>query len=181
MDIIKTYMKSIILLLSIAIFIACKAKKENNFEQQLKLSFLTRLEKADSSVILDSFLLVKADTLFIKTGMAFDDSMYVFEYRRVQAQYNNASRENRQDSLDYYKGELDYMTKQITQLEQHIRQADSTHGLGILFICRYQIRLGDKTQKDWIFYPIAKDGSIIRPDLIDDRITLSVKNLKKGI
>jgi hypothetical protein len=166
-------------LLSLLVIASCHSVDEKTIQQQIKINFISRLEKADSAVILDSFSIVKIDTISAKLGRIIEDSVYRQEYHRVGVQFDRASKDQKKDSMNFYQDELNYMAKQIEPLEKSIPLSDSTKGYGFLISCVYQIRINDKTRKDRVFYFFDKDMNIVRPDMLDMWIQGGVRRLKK--
>jgi hypothetical protein len=161
-------------LITIATFIyilisSCNTKTAS-LPDQLKVNFLLRVNKIDSTVHLDSFRIVRADSVDQRLERIIDDSIYVREFTYVQRQLVNAIKENKADSIGFYKGEVDYMTPQVDSLTKVISKADTTNKLGLVAICSFQLSKNGATQQGMAYYFLDKNYKVWDSELIDTSI-----------
>jgi hypothetical protein len=168
--------KGIILAVIISLFIGCNSSPD--LTSQLKTNFASHLSKVDSAVILDSFRLIRVDTIVEKLGKIIDDTIYKREYSRVQEQFDSASKHQNKDSIAFLQYELNYMSGQIDSLTHTIKTADTIHKFGFLISCFYQIRKNDKNKADTIYYFFDKQSNILNPDMIDSFIRRADKFIR---
>ena len=105
-------MKKILIasLISCLGIIACKTKTTTTtFANQLQKNFQSRLWKTDSSLMLDSFSILRIDTANQRLIDKVQDTTYKLTLYNVQAQLANAKAGNKTDSMAFYQEELDYM------------------------------------------------------------------------
>ena len=76
--------KLLVAILSVWLIISCTHQK--NLSEQLNDSFADHLKKIDSLTTMDSVHLLWNTTVTEKLGRIFDDTAYLREFMRVQAQ-----------------------------------------------------------------------------------------------
>ena len=161
-------------LLAIAIFtyvlISSCTTKTASLPDQLKVNFLLRVNKIDSTVHLDSFRVVRADTIDQRMVRIFDDTIYLREFTYVQAQLANAIKARKIDSIGFYQGEVDYMTPQVDSLTNVISKADTTKKLGIVASCSFQLSKNAVTRQGMVYYFLDKSYKIWDSEFIDTAI-----------
>ncbi len=163
--------------LAYLLFLSCKSKPVN-LSDQLKTNLITRLEKIDSTVLLDSFRILRIDTIDKRLERVIDDSIYMREFARVQGQYINALAKGvRPDSIEYYKGEADYMVTQMDSLKREISQADTTKKLGLAIVCKTQVSRHGGGQELILYYFLDFSGKIWDSELVDSSIATASRRL----
>jgi hypothetical protein len=90
-------------ILTLWFVISCKHQK--NLSEQLNDSFADHLKNLDSLTTMDSVHLLWNTTVTEKLGRIFDDTAYLREFMRVQAQLLRAQQKNDKDSIEYYQYE----------------------------------------------------------------------------
>lgn len=169
--------KAVIFCVLSAIF-ASYCKNPPDLSHQLKDNFSDRLHKIDSSIILVDFNILRIDTIYEKQINIFDDSMYRMELRRVQTQFDDATKAKKMDSIEFYNGEVEYMKTQLDSYRRSIITADIRKPQGVLTICQYQISRGDKIRRDTVLYIFDNNMRIIFPDGIDSTIQRSYRQIR---
>ena len=96
-------MKRILWIIFLPGLIFCCSSKPKSLSDQLKTNFLSRLNKVDSTIVLDSFNVIKVDTMDQKMERIIDDTIYKRELVRVQAQLTNAIKEKKEDSIGFIR------------------------------------------------------------------------------
>jgi len=152
------------------LFFSCKPKPKN-LSEQLKDNFSARLRKADSTLVLDSFIILGIDTVNRRMERIIDDSLYMREFVRVKAQLNNAIQEARRDSIEFYQGEVNYMLTQVDSLTREISKADTTQQLGWLAICKIQLGKINKKQDGMLYIFLDRTMTIRNSEMIDSTIS----------
>src|SRR6516225_1083523 len=90
------------------LILSCKTKHKN-LSDQVKINLTSHINKIDSTLVLDSFQVIRIDTINRRMERMIDDTLYTLEFRRVQTQLENAKKGTRQDSIAFYQGEVNYM------------------------------------------------------------------------
>ncbi|HEV3250949.1 MAG TPA: hypothetical protein VGZ71_08355 [Puia sp.] len=160
------------------IFFCCKSVRSDKLSPSLKLILLSHMGKIDSSLVLDSFKVIKLDTIYEKQGRGLDLFFYKREFNRIQDQLNSAIAGEKTDSIPFYKYEINYMSWEIDSLETLIAKSDTTHGLGILIHSLYKIRKGNLSLTDTMYYFLDNKMKIANPWMIDSIISRSLVRLK---
>jgi hypothetical protein len=172
-------MKKIVTIVTLVyVLISSCTVQPGSLSDQLKISFLLHLEKIDSAAHLDSFGLIRKDTIDQRMERAIDDTFYIREFTRVQAQLANAIKEKKVDSIEFYQGEVDYMTPQVDSLTKIISKADTTRKLGLVAICSFQISKNHSSQQGMVFYFLDRDMKVMDSDFIDSAIAAPARKLK---
>lgn len=144
---------------------------------QLKNNLLYHLKKIDTTIVLDTFRVLRTDKLVEKLGRIIDDTIYNRELYRVQVQLANAIRYQKHDSIEFYQGEVNYMLPQIDSLTKSIAQADTTKKFGLLVSCWFQISKNNTKNSGLVFYFLDQEMTIRNSDMIDSTISLLSQNL----
>jgi len=165
-----------IVILIHVLFLSCN-QKPPNVSIQLKNNFLSHLERMDSTLVLDSFRLIGIDSIDQKLERIIDDTIYAREFSRVQAQFANAIKEKKEDSIEFYRGEIGYMTPQLDSLTKVISKADTSKKLGIVVTCKVQLSKHNRSV-DWIiYYFLDKSMKIWNSEMIDSSIVVISRKL----
>ena len=160
--------------LSYFILFSCKSKTPN-LPEQLKTNYVSHLKKIDSTIVLDSFVLGRVDTINQRMERIIDDTIYTREFTRVQNQLTNAVKEKREDSIDFYQGEVNYMLTQFDSLKKEIVIANTTKKLGLLAVCKVYITKHNKNQVGEVYYFLDWNGTVWNSDMIDSSISFPNK------
>ncbi len=151
--------------------------KTASLPDQLKVNFLLRVNKIDSTVHLDTFRIVRADSIDQRLERIIDDSIYMREFTYVQAQLANAIKARKIDSVGFYQGEVDYMTPQVDSLTNVISKADTSRKLGIVATCSFQLSKNGATQQGTAYYFLDKSYKVWDSELIDTAIATVARRL----
>ena len=156
--------------ISFVLFFSCKTKP-NSLAEQLKTDFSSHLKKIDSTVVLDSFIVIRIDTITRRMERTIDDSIYMREFIRVKTQLNNAINEAKKDSIGFYQEEVNYMLTQVDSLNKEISKADTTNKLGLVATCRIQIGKTNRKQEAILYYFLDRSMTIRNSEMIDSTIS----------
>jgi hypothetical protein len=157
--------------------IASCNSKSAGLPDQLRVNFLLRVNKIDSTVHLDSFRIVRVDSIDQRLERIIDDTIYVREFTYVQAQLANAIKARKIDSVGFYQGEVDYMTMQVDSLTDVISKADTTKKLGIVASCNFQLSKNGSRQQGMAYYFLDKSYKVWDSELIDTAIATVARRL----
>ena len=152
------------------ICISCKSKPVP-LSDQLKANFLTHLQKIDSTLVLDSFRILRIDTANERLFSWGEDTLYKIVLARVRSQMANATINKKTDSMAFYQYELDYMERRSDTLTQAISQSDTIRKYGILAICQVQVSKGELKKTDKVYYFLDLNGTIRNGERIDSSIS----------
>jgi hypothetical protein len=152
------------------LFGQCKSKPVN-LSDQLKANLLTHFHKVDSTLVLDSFAIVKLDTANQRLFSAVDDTLYKIVLARVRSQMANATKNNNTDSMAIYQYELDYMIPTSDSLTKEISKSDTTKKYGVIVTCQIQVSKDKAIKTDKIYYFLGRDMKIWNGEWIDSAIS----------
>jgi hypothetical protein len=164
-------------ILSYFLLFSCKSKSPS-LTEQLKTNFISHLKKMDSTIVLDSFRVIRIDSIDQRHERTMDDSFYIREFTRVQAQLTNAIKEKKADSIGFYQDEVDYMRTQADSLNKEISKADTTRKLGLVALCKIQLSKHNRSQEGTIRYFLGMNMTIWNSEMIDSAIETTVRKLK---
>ena len=168
--------KAAVFMLILAIITGCK--NSPGLSDQLRENLSSRLHKIDSTVVIDSFKIIKIDTLTVRLDKILEDSDDTRLLRSVQQQLEDALTRHNKDSIDYFRNEVSYISSQIDTITKSIKSADTTRKNGIRTTCYYQIGKSGKTTGGTIFYFIDKSGRITNTEMLDSMVTRACRRLK---
>ncbi|HZZ75972.1 MAG TPA: hypothetical protein VFE04_08605 [Puia sp.] len=157
---------SLLLLFVTLLFAYCKSKP--SFTEQVKQDFSNRVLKIDSSVRVDSFQLVRMDSLTVKIGQIVYDSIFAREEARLEAELSTMKL-NKADT-NYKQEEINYMKKELDSIENLIVNADTVKKYGVLGIYHYSISKNGQSKSGRIYYFISNNGNVLNPDMISDSL-----------
>ena len=152
----------------------CSSKP--SYTEQVRKDFSSRVLKIDSSVRVDSFQLVRMDSLTEQIGQIVYDSLYAREEARLEMELN-AAKKNGADT-SYKLEEIRYMKKELDSIENLIVHADTVRKYGVLSLYSYTISNKDRSKSGRVYYFISNDGDILNPNMITDSLKLVVSELK---
>lgn len=160
-----------------ALLLCCGCHHPRTLPESLTNIFSDRLRLIDSAAALDSLHVQWRIPVTEKLGRTFDDSIYVREYTRVEAQLAAAFALGNKDSIEFYEYEIHYMEQEIDSIGRSIGQGDTTHRFGSLVGCTYYISGKMKKLMDSTVVFIDTTGTIRYTGFIDSALRRSVKLL----
>jgi len=156
------------------VLVHCKGKP--SFTEQVRQDFTNRVFKIDSSVRVDSFQLIRMDSLTEKFGQIVYDTMYAREEARLESELSIAKM-NRTDT-GYVQEEINYMQKELDSIGNLIIKADTVKKYGVLAQYRYTISKSEKSKTNGVYYFISNSGNVLNPDMISDSLKTTIGQLK---
>ena len=129
----------------------------------------------EAGLRLDSFQLLRMDSLTEKIGQIVYDSMYSREEQRLETELSSA-RINKGDT-SYIQEEIAYMKKELDSIGNLILHADTAKKYGVLALYSYIISKNDKPANGRAWYFISNEGAVLNPDMIMDSVKLVVAQL----
>jgi hypothetical protein len=172
--------KKIIIIIGLLPLVYCCRQSNPNekISPSLRVIFSDHLSRIDSGLVLDSFRMVKLDTISEKQGRGIELFFYKMEFDRVQNQLNMAIAGKKTDSVPFYKYEINYISGVMDSMSNLISKADTTHGIIFLARCLFQIRKGNRSRADTAYYFFDKSMRIVNPNIIDSAISRAYVKLK---
>ncbi|HEY2349957.1 MAG TPA: hypothetical protein VGH64_13125 [Puia sp.] len=167
--------KKLALYVSIIILLACCTSKPS-FNEQLRKDFSNRVSKIDSSVRVDSFQLVRMDSLTEKIGQIVYDSIYAREEARLEDELN-VMKQSKGDT-SYKVEEINYMKKELDSIENLIVNADTAKKYGVIGMYDYTISKNAQSKSGRVYYFISNNGNVLNPGMISDSLKTVVVQLK---
>ena len=156
------------------IFAHCKSKP--SFTEQVRQDFTNRVLKIDSSIRVDSFQLIRMDSLTEKIGQIVYDSMYMREATRLQTEFI-AAKQNQAADTGYRQDEINFMKKEMDSIENLIAKADTGKKYGVLAQYFYTVSKNKKSRTSKVYYFINKNGNVLNPEMISDSVKVIVGQL----
>ena len=163
--------KLIIMMALLPVLIFCCKSKPKSLTDQLKSNFLSHLNKMDSSLVLDSFEIIKTDTMNQRLFSVIDDTIYRRILARVQSQMESARKKNLADSMAFYQEELDYMIPASDSLTKVISYSDTTKKYGIIATCKVQVTKKSVSKTEKFYYFLSRNSTVVNSEMIDSAIT----------
>jgi hypothetical protein len=157
------------------ILVYCKDKP--SFSEQVRKDFSNRVLKLDSSIRIDSFQLVRIDSLTEQIGQIVYDSIYAREEARLESEFIVAKRNPAADTI-YLQEEINYMKKELDSIENLIAKADTVKKYGVLAQYEYAISKDGKSKTGVVYYFISNKGNVLNPDMISDSLKVIAGQLK---
>ncbi len=165
----------LIFVLLVLVLLHCRNKP--SFTEQVRQDFSNRVLKIDSSIRVDSFQLIRMDSLTEKIGQIIYDSLYAREEARLETQLVAAKRNPAADT-GYVEEEINYMKKELDSIENLITKADTVKKYGVVAYYAYTISKNEKSKTSGVYYFISNDGNVLNPDMISDSVKLIAGQLK---
>jgi hypothetical protein len=153
----------------------CKSKP--SFTDQVRQDFSNRVLKIDSSIRVDSFQLIRMDSLTEMIGQIIYDSMYAREEARLETEFMAAKRNPAADTA-YLQEEINYMKKELDSIENLIQKADTVKKYGNIASYTYTISKNEKSKTGRVYYFISNNGNVLNPDMIADSLKVVAGQLK---
>ena len=166
----------LVALLAFVLLFSCVSKPKD-LSEQLKAHLLTRMEIIDSTLALDSFIVLRTDTITRRIVRIIDDSIYMREFVRVKTQLSNAMKQSRKDSIDFYQDEVNYMLTQVDSLNKAVSEADTTMKLGLVSSYKIQLSKGNAKQEGIVYYFLDRSMMVRDTEMIDSTIAQMSRNL----
>ncbi|HWY34628.1 MAG TPA: hypothetical protein VNX68_08275 [Nitrosopumilaceae archaeon] len=163
-------------ILSYVLLFSCKSKSPS-LSDQLKTIFFLRLKKNDSTIVLDSFRVIRIDSIDKKHQLIIDDTIYMREFTRVQRQMTNVVSEKKADSIGFYQDELNYMRAHLDSMNKEISKADTTVIIGLLATCKIQVSKHNRIAERTTRYYLDMGMNIWNSPMIDSTIAVLVRKL----
>ena len=157
------------------ILVYCKSKP--SFTEQVRQDFSNRVLKIDSSIRVDSFQLIRMDSLTEMIGQIIYDSIYAREKARLETEFTAARRNPAADTA-YLLEEINYMKKELDSIENLITKADTVKKYGILAQYFYTISKNEKSKAGRIYYFISNNGNVLNQDMITDSLKVITGQLR---
>jgi hypothetical protein len=157
------------------ILVYCKSKP--SFTEQVRQDFTNRVLKIDSSIRVDSFQLIRMDSLTEMIGQIIYDSMYAREETRLETEWMT-KKQNQSADTGYIQEEINYMKKELDSIKNLITKADTVKKYGVLAQYFYSISKNEKSKAGRVYYFISNNGYVLNPDMIVDSVKVSAAQLK---
>lgn len=167
--------KILIFVLLTLVLLECRTKP--SFTEQVRQDFSNRFLKIDSSIRVDSFQLIRMDSLTEKLGQIIYDSLYAREEAGLEMELAAVKRNPAADT-GYVKEEINFMKKELDSIENLIIKADTVKKYGILARYTYTVSKNEKSKTGVVYYFINNDGNVLNPDVISDSVKMIAGQLK---
>jgi hypothetical protein len=167
--------KLLVAIFAILTIISCKHQK--NLSEQLNDNFANHLKNINSLVTLDSVHILWNTTVTEKLGRIIDDTVYLRELMRIQAQLLRAQQKNERDSIEFYQYEKNNLEKGIDLVTKSIAQSDTTHRYGYLIGCAYYLSKNQKTIRDSTIVFIDSTSILRYTEFMDSAISRTIRRL----
>jgi hypothetical protein len=167
--------KQLLLFVFVTLLLAyCSSKP--SFNEQVRQDFSNRVLKIDSSIRVDSFQLVRMDSLTEKIGQIIYDSIFTSEAARLETEL--MAKRNQGADTSYVQEEINYMKKELDSIENLIAKADTVKKYGILALYAYTVSKNEKSKTSGVYYFISNNGNVLNPDMISDSVKVIAGQLK---
>lgn len=161
----------------LSLFVSCENNETGSLTSQLALNFADHMKRIDSSLLLDSFKLIRTDTFFEKQGRMLDVFIYQREQDKIKRQLQNAINLELADSAAFYAYENNFITGEIDSLSKLVPGADTTRAFGIAIHCVYWVRKNIRNRRDSALYFFDNNMKLLDPERIDSDISWSSRHL----
>ncbi len=132
----------------------CKPIEEKNLLPELRPNFLELLNRRDSSLTLDSFYFIRTDTFNEKKALIHQRFSFLHIMNKINGQIERMSKQkdsfhsapsaNDLETLEYFKGEKEYVGKEIDSITTLIVHADSIAPVGYQAFFKVTVSKKDK-------------------------------------
>ena len=160
---------------ALSLLISCKQQKK--LPEQLHESFANHVKKMDSSAVLDSIHILWNTSVTERLSRIIDDTVYLRESMRIQAQLLRAKQKNDKDSIEIYRYEINNLQKGIDSMTKSIAQGDTTRHYGNLMGCAYYITKNQKTSIDTTIVFIDSTYTLRYTEFMDSAIRRTIKKM----
>src|SRR5579864_6959893 len=168
--------RRVLIFVLLPLVLVCCTNKPS-FTEQVRQDFSNRVLKIDSSIRVDSFQLIRMDSLTEKIGQIVYDSMYAREAARLETEFITEKRNQAADT-SYVQEEINYMKKELHSIENLIARADTVKKYGIIAQYIYTISKNEKSKTGRVYYFINNNGSVLNPDMISDSVKVIAGQIK---
>ena len=148
-----------------------------SFNEQVQKDFSNRVQKIDSAIRVDSFRLIRRDSLTEMVGQIVFDSLYAREEARLEAELGIA-RQHQSGDTSYRQEEINYMKKELDSIQHLIAKADTVKKYGVIAQYFYTISKNDKSATGGVYYFISNKGNVLNPDMIMDSLKVVAGQLR---
>ena len=169
-------MKRIIFIFVLLTLVLLHCRNKPSFTEHVRQDFTNRVLKIDSSIRVDSFQLIRMDSLTEMIGQIIYDSIYAREESRLELELSIAKM-NRADT-GYVQEEINYMKKELDSISHLITKADTVKKYGVVLQYSYTISKNDKSKTGGVYYFISNNGNVLNPDMIVDSLKVIAGKLK---
>jgi len=167
--------ETLVIFVMVTMFAWCTNKP--SFTEQVRQDFTNRVQKIDSSIRVDSFQLIRMDSLTEMIGQIVYDSIYAREEARLEAEFI-AAKQNPAADTSYRQEEINYMKKELDSIEHLIAKADTVKKYGVLAQYSYAVSKNEKSKTGRVYYFISNNGNVLNPDMITDSVKVIVGKLE---
>ncbi len=148
-----------------------------SFTEQVRKDFSNRVMKIDSSIRVDSFRLIRMDSLTEMIGQIIYDSLYAREEARLKAELGIAKQHQSGDT-SYRQEEINYMKKELDSIQNLIAKADTVKKYGVVARYFYTISKNDKSRTGGVYYFISNNGNVLNAEMIMDSVKVVAGQLR---
>jgi hypothetical protein len=166
--------RALVIFCMATLFAWCRNKQ--SFTEQVRQDFTNRVMKIDSSVRIDSFQLIRMDSLTEQIGQIVYDSIYAREDARLESELSTAKMNGADTS--YVQEEINYMKKELDSIGNLIINADTVKKYGVVAQYVYTISKNEKLKTGGVYYFVSNNGNVLNPDMIGDSVKVIVGQLK---
>ena len=159
----------------VTLFAWCTNKP--SFTEQVRKDFTNRVLKIDSSIRVDSFQLVRMDSLTEMIGQIVYDSIYAQRGSKTGSGIHSA-KQNRRLIRVTVQEEINYMKKELDSIENLITKADTVKKYGVLAQYSYTISKNEKSKTGSVYYFISNNGNVLNQDMITDSVKMIAGRLR---
>jgi hypothetical protein len=144
-----------------------------SLSDQLRTNFSYHVKKIDSAIVVDTFKIIKIDSITERKEQIMYDSMYSRERAGLENQLASASKDKNTDSIEFVHYEINFMNEEMDSMTTVINNADTINKKGVLIFCSYTLTKNNKSRSGPVFYFINNSGNIMNSDMIEDFINRS--------
>ena len=162
-------MKKKLLIFALLSMALVHCKNKSSFTEQVRQDFSNRVLKIDSSIRVDSFQLIRMDSLTEMIGQIVYDSIFGREEVRLETELMTAKLNQSVDTA-YKLEEINYMKKEMDSIENLITKADTVKKYGIVAQYSYNVSKNEKSRSGKVYYFISNNGNVLNPDMINDSL-----------
>jgi hypothetical protein len=167
--------ETLVIFVMVTMFAWCTNKP--SFTEQVRQDFTNRVLKIDSSIRVDSFQLIRMDSLTEMIGQIVYDSIYAREEARLETEFI-AAKQNPAADTSYRQEEINYMKKELDSIEHLIAKADTVKKYGVIAQYSYTFSKNEKSKTGRVYYFISNNGNVLNPDMITDSVKVIVGKLE---
>jgi hypothetical protein len=163
----------------LTLFLSCTSKNKS-LSDRVRENFTSHVKRIDSTLVVDSFSVIRVDTINRRMERLIDKYFYTREFNTVKAQLANAMNGKRSDSIAFYQEEVNYMQTQFDSLNNEILKADTTKKLGLMATCKIQLAKNNRSEEIVVYYFLDWNMKVWNPEMIDTVISGLSRRLPKN-